>query len=290
MRQQREIRDLMISAIYGEADSEAQRKLEAALADNPELFREFEELKETKNLLSNVALADNRDKEFWEGVWPEFQRRLNAETTDESKEVTGFHWFDWNWRPLLQIGLVALMLVVGIFIGRFISSSQPAVEPATSTEHRFVEEPFTTVALPFEREIEQRKQDYIVDATRNSLRKSENLIEGFMNLESPDSRSVRELLVRDSNYSSKLLEDIAAIRSGLDEYHSAALNSILEEIELVISEIASIEGSEEDVWFEVKALQKGIDEGNILIRIRETDILRNNRFDDTNVKIDRVKQ
>jgi len=258
--------DLLVSAIYGGSESDNPAELEEAIGADEGLAREYNEMKETLAFIEKARLVREPDAEFWRGVWPKLQRRIKKE--EQAREPGGRRESPlvWNWKPALQIAIVAAMLVLGIFIGRMISLQDQAL-----TEERY-QESATQVSIPFEREIEEKTQDYFVEATSSSLERTSRLIKGFMEIQPQDWSAQGGMIYRNRKLGNEILSEISSLREGLSDPRFMNIDPILEELELFIGEIAGIEGNEEDLWFEIKSLQRGITERNLLDRLRAAQI------------------
>ena len=261
MKKHRNDQEWLVDSLYGEADPEVQRKLEEALESDEDLASEYREMKATIDAMNDARLHQDPGVEFWREVWPEFRRRKAAADIECDRRAAEAEPFSWNWRPALQISIVAVMLVLGIFIGRIITEQQMAPQ---ASPYDSAAEP---APLPFEQEIEAKTQDYFAEETGTSLERSTNLIRNFMDLDPRDSSGQRELISRSRDQSNQLLGDIAVLRAGLDDPRFVNIQPMLDEIELYLGEIASMDGSDEDLWFEIETLQRGISERRLLDRL-----------------------
>ncbi len=253
--------ELIVSALYGEADEDALRELERVLADDEDLAREYRELQETLGVVTEAKLAEDPGHGFWRSIWPEFQRRERAEAAGRSKPVKAP--VVWNWRPALQIMIVAAMLVIGIFIGRIIS------EQGTDDSAERYEAAETPVTLPYQREIDESKRDYFFEVAGSSLERSSNLINNFMELEPQEWNANSELISRSRQAGSDILSEISLLRESFNDPRFIEIEPIFNELELFVGEIAGIEGGEDDIWFEIEALQRGIQDRRLIDRLNQ---------------------
>lgn len=263
MKKHRKEQEWLVDSLYGELDAESERELEESLESDEEFAREYREMKATLDAVEGANLHADPGMEFWRGVWPEFRRRRAAAGLESGRKAEGAEPFRLNWRPALQIMIVTAMLVLGIFIGRIITEQEAAPQ---ASPYDSAAEP---TPLPFESEIEARTQDYFAEETGSSLERSTNLIRNFMDLDPRDSSGQRDLITRSRDQSSRLLSEIATLRAGLDDPRFVNIRPMLDEIELYIGEIASMEGSDEDLWLEIETLQRGISERRLLDRLQQ---------------------
>jgi hypothetical protein len=286
VKEHSDLRNLMITVLYGEADDNARRRLESALATDAELAAEFEELKETYSMVDEALAAEDPGEEFWNGVWPAFQRRLRAERNGKQqagKVAAAWHWI---WKPALQVAAVAVMLIIGILIGRslsereFTQNSAEQAEPQTGstadTEGTQGRATPLTVSFPYDREIKDRKQDFMVDATRNSLEKTEAVLEDFLKVE-PEQGSGHVRFVSESGDINTLLTNLATLRVELGEPEMGQLYNLLEEVELVLGDIEVIRSSDkelppEEYLREVEFMKRFIEDSKLLVRIRQVQL------------------
>jgi hypothetical protein len=283
VKEHSDLRNLMITVLCGEADQDARRRLESALAADAELAAEFEELKETYSMVGEALPAEKPGEEFWNGIWPEFQRRLRAERNGEQQTERAVATWHWIWKPALQVAAVAVMLIIGILIGRTLSEREFVQQSAEQTDSQDGGAAAAegsqgratplTVSFPYEREIKDRKQDFIIDATRTSLEKSEDVLEDFLKVE-PDQESGRVKLVSESGDIDTLLTHLATLRIELGEPEMGQLYNLLEEVELVLGDIEVIRGADEempaeDYLREVEFMKRFIEDSKLLLRIRQ---------------------
>jgi hypothetical protein len=264
MRKHRNLEELLVSAVCGETDRGHDQELENLLADDEELQSEYVELKKTLELISQAKLAEDPHPEFWSGVWPEFLRRRKASAETNGVRQAQLAKPVWNWRPAVQVVIVAAMLVVGIFIGRILTEQELGRSAEEGMQAGEV-----PITLPYEREIAERKQDYFFEAAGSSIDKSSELIRNFMALEPQDWNKHKDIIARSREEGGEILNEITQLREGFGDPRFVEIEPILNELELFVGEIAGIEGGEDDVWFEIRSLQNGIRERNLLDRLNQ---------------------
>ena len=256
-----EIRNLMVAALYGEADEEELRRLEAGLARDEVLAEEYRLLRTTLAEVERADLAGDPGKAFWRSVWPRVRRSLEGEGRAEERRILSGRLTAFPWRPALQFVFVAAMLVVGIFIGRFLGEQEvePAQPPAPS---------ITAVSFPYEDEIEAREQDFIVDATLASLERSESVLQEFLDVEPGRWGDRREAFFSNLEASYNLFDELAELRGSLRGGRYGFASTLLDELEIILGDIAGIE-VDDDLAFEIERLQQDIADRRLLVRIRE---------------------
>lgn len=284
MREHKDPRNMMIAVLYDEVDQETRERFESAMQSDPKLAEEYRALRETLETVESADLAGDPGPVFWDGVWPEFERRLRSEKSVQSSEKKEHPPLHWIWRPALQVAAVAAMLIIGIFIGKILSErefaqsfiEEQASENGAANGERGASNGVTpiNVSYPYEKEIKDKKQEYLVDATKSSLAKTESVLEDFMKIKQQNGTE-KVILVAPGKEIEPLMKKIAILRSGFDDISLAQVNSLLEEIELVLGDIEVIghgKGaglSSDEVWQEISFVQNSIDERKLLIRIKE---------------------
>jgi hypothetical protein len=213
-------------------------------------------------MVRKAKLRKDPGDDFWENVWPEFQNRLMAEEKRESWwtfKLTSPAWSDF-WRPALQIGFVAAMLVLGIFIGKHISGTGEEKRANTL-------EPYSDIAYPYEREIDQKKSEYLLDVADSSIQRSRELISDFMNIRPEQAEQDVTLISNNRQEMFRLLDKINTLRNSFSDPQIQFYSTIFDEIEIVIGEIATIEGDPNSVQFEIRVIQDGINNRELLDRL-----------------------
>lgn len=261
MTKKRDIEGLLIAGLLGEATAEERAELASALADDPARREEYDGLKKTMQTLSGVSLAPDPGRAYWDSVWPEFENRLLAAEMKERQPRLSSPWWTQFWRPALQISLVGIMLVLGIFIGRELSRSEPLPGP-------YAGQTPTPLSIPYEQEINREKQDYLLNVTERSLARSGQVLDRFMQLRPEEVSGDSGLITSQRDEIITLLDEISQLRAAGVNPRMQEFSPLFDELEILMGEIASIRGEPVDIQFEVRMLQQGIVDRNIVDRLK----------------------
>lgn len=87
------IRNLMMASIDGEASAAEERTLQGALANDPSLAKEYQELKSQKNMMANLKTKPPHPR-IWDTYWGEIYNRIER----------ALGWV------LLSVGLIVLLI------------------------------------------------------------------------------------------------------------------------------------------------------------------------------------
>jgi hypothetical protein len=262
VKKSRDIESLILADLFDELEPEDKIDLDSALSDDSDRQRELDQLRSTMSMVRKAALRKDPGKDFWKNVWPKFQNRLMAAEKRESWwkfKITSPAWSDF-WRPALQIGFVAAMLIVGIFIGKQISG-------AGDNNNVNNLEPYNDVAYPYEKEIDQKKSEYLLNVADSSIRRSRELISDFMSIRPEQAGQDVTLISNNRQEMFRLLDEINTLRNSFSDPQIQYYSSIFDEIEIVIGEIATIEGDPNSVQFEIRIIQEGISNRELLDRL-----------------------
>lgn len=273
VKRSRDIESLIISDLFEELDEQERAELESALADDSSRKQELLDLKETMQMVSREKLVEEPPEEFWDNVWPEFQNRIMVEEKKKSWSV--FQLFSlkgdtaslaWSnfWKPALQVGAVAAMLVVGIFIGRQFASPE-------LKNNNLAPFQMTEIKERYEPELEQKRQDYIIKAADSSLERSEDLFNKFLKYdpELPQDTGKYVVVGREELFS--IINEMAAMRENMNRTRQDNYADLFDDIEIMLGEIATLNSNanENNITLEVQDLQQGINELNLVGRIKQ---------------------
>lgn len=262
MKRSRDIESLIVSDLFGESTEDEKEELSEALRDDSVREDEYFEMKRTMSFVESANLANDPGEEFWDSVWPEFKNRAMVE---EKKDHSPWHWLTsiaWTnfWKPALQLSVVAVMLVLGIFIGKqFSNGTMPSSEDYSRTD--------MDLAIPYDTEIDEQKNEYLLNATESSLRRTSEMLNNFMDIGTEGGNSNLQLISNSREDMFRILDDINILRSSNTSPWISQYSPIFDEVEILIGEIAAIRGDSNDVVFEVRALQNGIRETGLLKRL-----------------------
>jgi len=270
-----EMQALMVSAIYGEATAEELEVLQAALAKSEKLRSEYEDMQSTLELVDNSIALPDPGEEYWDNTWDRFRDSLVEQEIQHTEKVAHISAWSQFWKPALQIATVAAMLVIGIFIGRQFTVV-PKSEPIAQTQ--FKEIPETNyMSEPVEANIRRERDNYFQTVANNSLQQSSEVITGFMKLHPVEAgeESLVEWIQNSEVELETLRQNISILRSAQQDGSIKEIEPILQELELLLDEIATIRSlNPSDMAFEVQFLQNGIARRNLENRLQQVRVHR----------------
>ena len=271
VKKSRDIESLIISDLFGEADEKDRAELNSALTQDSARKQEYLDLKETMKLVSGEKLVDEPPEEFWDNVWPDFQNRILAEEKKKSswsifeifslKGNSGSLAWSNFWKPALQVGAVAAMLVVGIFIGRQFAS--PDLKSNNLAPFQMTE-----IKERYEPELQQKRQDYIIEAADSSLQRSEQLFNNFLRYD-PEVKDGNNYVVIGREELFSIINEMTAMRERMNRSRNSDYTDLFDDIEIMLGEIAALDSNENNITLEVQDLQQGINDLDLVGRIKQ---------------------
>lgn len=263
---------LFIDSLMGELSEAEEIALEELLAGDDELRLEYQEMRKTMSLIDEHQPSIDPGEAYWDNVWHEFQNRaLMGERKDEGwLPKFGTAAWEFFWKPALQIGVVAAMLFVGVFVGSELTKR----EVSQIGNSNFVEIPAAD-----QKELSNERQQMMMTVADSSIQQSSDILNQFMGLtpvaESPQ-RWNNFRVGQDEMIS--LTENITLLRSNSDDPRIIQISPILEEVELVIGEIAMLHGHLEIKDADIKIMQDVIRDRQIIDRLQQVRIVVSNNI------------
>lgn len=267
VKRKHDIDSLMLTVLYGEATDAEKQELEEILAEDSARKREYHELRQTLALADdNLAVADPGDV-YWQTTWDRFQDELAESEQDRSSSetMTAWHYF---WKPAMQIGFVAVTLVLGVFIGKQFTTPDVDGYRAGSAGQGGV---LSSYEEPLQQNVARERQQYVSEVTRDSLQRSNRVLNDFMRIDTGGMQSGRggQWSVASRDELVELLDTFAHLRNFDNSIPVRQVEPLLNELELLIAEIASIgSAEEEDIRYEIQMIQQGIQRRELLERIQ----------------------
>ena len=250
---------LFIDALYDELSSEQKERFDAHLAACPACASAFEELGATLGVMSRRERQEPEDV-FWTGYWDRLAERLDASEKTEGKTVP---WWRRAVRPVefhpyWAIGTAAAMLLIGIFIGKWVFGP-PAIQqrqggPVADSSPRTAE----MVAL------ENRTDRY--------LQRSKVILLGLINFDPETEDPVTLNLPQQQVMSQDLLQEADYLKNALNESPNSQLKQLITDLEVILLQIANLE-SERDLSA-VEMVKSGVDRRGILLKINLEEMQR----------------
>lgn len=239
--------EMMVEALYNELADDSKANFDAHLQSCPDCARQYQQMAETLQIMSQREAVEP-DEAFWAGYSERLSERLESklDTVLQTKRPIRLP------RLTLRVGAVAALLMVGIFLGKWIWTDEQPGRLVSDTEVSTQDQTDTEAVL-----IDNRVQSY--------LQKSQVLLLALANfdpqtddaitLNLPIQKRISESLVREASYLKTALDDPAQIR----------LRELVADLEIILLQIANLE-NEHDLEA-VEMVRKGVDKQGVLFRI-----------------------
>ncbi len=229
-----------------------QTKFEKHLKECANCSAELEALKRIVSEASSFERVTAPDS-LWTRIESEldvtdepFPQRISNKITELSERVAGLVRFP---VPLIQAAGVFAILLIGIFLGRnfFPTSENENLRPT---------------------DVEQAELKLVSQRTEHYLDKSAMLFLGIVNAESPQEGNSN--WDTEKRVARNLIKEAAFLKGGLSRAKNERVKQLVEELELILLEIANLE-EKQDVE-NIELIKSGIDRKGLLLKIHLQDL------------------
>ena len=241
------IHELMVDALYDELADKHKAEFDAHLQSCPDCARQYQQMAETLRIMSARETVEPD-----EAFWTSYSERLAGRLESEHDNLLRTN------RPIrlphlaLRVGAVAALLMVGIFLGRWIwTDEQP---------ERLVSK--TTISTPDLPDVEKVMVDERVQAY---LQKSQVLLLALANFDPQTDDTVTLNLPIQKRISESLVQEASYLKTALDDPAQIRLRELVADLEIILLQIANLE-NEHDLEA-VEMVKKGVDKQGVLFRI-----------------------
>jgi len=242
-----DIHEMMIDALYDGLADEHKAEFNAHLQSCPDCARQYQQMAETLKVMS-VRQTTKPDEAFWAGYSERLARRLEFEHDNLLRTRRPI----WHTHLALRVGAVAALLMVGIFLGKWIwTDEQP--EGLVSD---------ATVSTPDQANTETVLIDNRVQAY---LQKSQVLLLALANFDPQTDDAVTLNLPIQKRISESLVQEAAYLKIALEDPAQMRLHELVADLEIILLQIANLE-DEHDLEA-VEMIRKGVDKQGVLFRI-----------------------
>ena len=263
---------LLADRLFADLDPEKQARLEAELLASENAAETLRALQATLRLM-----AERQRPEPPPGFFDGYQDRLAACLARLEREAASPRRKDRAGREpsqarrlALRTSAVALFMVVGVGIGwLFFGDRTPQSEGRLSGDVPLAEQP---AATPLHEEPapvvleEPAMQPASLDVrTDRYLNRSKVLLLGLVNLEPGQTDSVALGLPHKQAVARELVDESAVLRGDLADANQAALRDLVEDLEVILLQIANLEAGQDLPAIEL--VQRGVDRRAILLKI-----------------------
>jgi hypothetical protein len=238
---------MMAEALYGDLDDDRRAVFDAHLKACPDCARMYRQMTETLRLMSTRETAEP-DEAYWAGYSERLAERLESghERSQRTKRPV------WHTHPALRVGAVAALLMVGIFIGKWIWTGERPAEHVKEVAVSTPDQDNEAITL-----VNDRVQSY--------LQKSQVLLLALANFDPDTDDAVTLNLPSQKRISESLVQEAAYLKTALDDPAQMRLRELVGDLEMILLQIANLE-NEHDLEA-VEMVRRGVDKQGVLFRI-----------------------
>jgi len=219
----REMRELMVAALYDELDGRQRETLDRHLRSCSACAQCYRQMSETAGMMSERERLE-RDDAFWTSYW----QRLNPRLESGAVEQPTMRYSVWRRHPAFRAGVAAALILIGVLLGKWVWQKD---RPQASAPGPIVSVPYpgdVTVAEPVHRaEAYLQRSKVLLLALANFDPATDNA--ATLNL--PTQRQISETLVQEAVYLKSELSDTAELR----------LRELVDDLEVILLQIANLE-------------------------------------------------
>jgi Putative zinc-finger len=250
----RQMRELMAGALYDDLDQQQRETLDRHLRTCSACARRYRQMGETLGMMS-LREVPERDEIFWASYYDRLAPRLESPGTGDRPspaEAPPIRRLAWNKRVGLRVAAAAVLVLVGILMGRWIWRDGPAPQSASSP----------TASVPH--------QDRILASgpaarAESYLQESKVLLLALANFD-PDTDNTATLsFPTQKRISETLVQEAVHLKSELTDTAEMRLRELVDDLEVILLQIANIE-DEHDLEA-IEMVQSGVTKQGLLFRI-----------------------
>ncbi len=249
---------LIVDALFGDIDAAGLEALQTHMATCKGCAGAFQEMQQTLDLTSQVA-EPVVTEDYWDTYYERLQHRMAEEALPQRNTwVTLKNWLNSNFVPrpaYAQWGAALALVLLGIWIGRQWSPSiieGPANTLAGNTEQLPGGDPALQPAA-----LNEKTQQY--------LDRSKVLLLGLVNFDVNEDDPSYINIAQQQRVAGELVLEGAVLKEELDDNHEQQLSALVEELEMILMQIANLE-MQQDVP-SIELIQRGVDQNAILLKI-----------------------
>ena len=260
---------LLADRLFADLDPEKQARLEAELLASENAAETLRALQATLRLMAERQRPEPPPG-FFDGYQDRLAARLEREAASPRRKDRAGREPSRAVRLALRTSAAVLLMVVGVGIGwLFFGDRTPQSEGRLSGDVPLAEQP---AATPLHEEPapvvleEPAMQPASLDVrTDRYLNRSKVLLLGLVNLEPGQTDSVALGLPHKQAVARELVNESAVLRGDLADADQAALRDLVEDLEVILLQIANLEAGQDLPAIEL--VQRGVDRRAILLKI-----------------------
>ena len=233
-------------ALYYELNEKEMQIFQQHLSECENCKTEFENLKETLELVNNRDREDN--SVFLDNLWNKIEPKLESnpiykETIWEKLASL----FTFQQKMSYQAAGALAILVIGIIIGKFLLSVDSTDQPIYSTQN------------------EVNKEQVMQARAERYLDRSKVLLLGLMNFNTETDEVETIDLSHQQKISNELISEAVDLKDNLKGSSNDQLRRLVSEVELILLQIANLEM--ENDFSGIELIQDGVDKRGIFLKI-----------------------
>ena len=245
----------IVDALFGDLEEAGLRDLHGHMDTCPGCQHAFQEMQQTLSFTSQLPEPELPDT-YWDSYYDKLQERMapGAARPGFLDRLRPGAWIeklrlpDTVWQPALQWSAALALVLFGVFIGR---QWDTQATPGTSNPAIMADPALTTVQLS--------------EKTHEYLDQSKVLLLGLVNFDLEEDDPSFLNLAHQQVVAGELVQRAALLKEELNENREQQLSRLIEELELILLQIANLE-IQEDVP-SIELIQRGVDRGDLLMKI-----------------------
>ena len=245
----------IVDALFGDLEESGIEALKAHMETCSGCLHAFQEMQQTLALTATMEEPE-MPASYWDSYFDKLQERM-APAPRKSGIWERLNLGDWLERlllpehvrrPVLQWSAALALVLVGVLIGRQLGTPATMVQPAGTLA---MDPDLATVQLS--------------EKTHQYLDQSKVLLLGLVNFDVEEDDPAYLNLAHQQEVAGNLIEQAALLKEELTDNREQQLSMLVEELELILLQIANLE-IQEDVP-SIELIQRGVDRGALLLKI-----------------------
>ena len=246
-------------AFYDELNDDQRHFLESHLKDCAKCNLEFAEMESTLKIMDK-RIRPEPGQDFWDGFGKRVANRIEEEKPLNGKVESRWRTFipglSFAPRWAFQATAAALLVIVGIFIGRTVFS--PSV-----IEIQQAQRPSGIVS-------QQQPGLELISRTQNYIERSKLILLAIINFDPQTEDPYALNIPYQKQVSKELVQEASFLKRGLADADQRRLQSLITDLEVILLQIANLES---ELDFEaIELVKDGVESRGILLKIHLTDI------------------
>jgi hypothetical protein len=252
-------RELFAESFYGELNPDQRHFLENHLKNCPKCSQEFAEMESTLKIMDK-RIRPEPGQAFWDGFGKRVAQRIEEEKPIDVKVESRWRTFiqGLSFAPkwAFQAAAAALLIVVGVFIGRTVFS--PDVSKIQQAQ-----QPRGIVS-------QQQPGLELISRTQNYIERSKLILLAIINFDPQTEDPYGLNLPYQKQVSRELVEEASFLKKRLADADERRLQSLITDLEVILLQIANLESGEDSEAIEL--VKDGVESRGVLLKIHITDI------------------